>query len=52
MSTISDRILVHELKSYCKKLDLDNYILNYFYCKKRRYHVNPKSFCKFCPYYE
>ncbi|MHA1231124.1 MAG: hypothetical protein ACTSRP_09720 [Candidatus Helarchaeota archaeon] len=52
MSTISEKILVKKLKAYCTYLDPDKYILDYYYCKKRKYHINPNTFCKYCPYYK
>lgn len=52
MSSTSKLIQYNELASYCKELDIDNSILNYFYCKKRKYHVNPDKFCQLCQLYK
>ena len=52
MSSISKLIYFNELDSNCKHLDTENSILNYFYCKKRKYHVNPDKFCQLCKHFK
>ncbi|MHA1269064.1 MAG: hypothetical protein ACTSPY_04695 [Candidatus Helarchaeota archaeon] len=52
MSIILDNIPIRKMETECIHLDTTIGILNYFLCKKRKYHVNPEKFCKLCPYYE